>query len=208
MARAGDVTAADIARSLVTGEFRAADRTTPSAGVHRRPQAASGEGRCAETGPAHSGVRPALGRRRPGLRLALALVLVGVAPGQGPGPRRRRPKAKTAHLLGRRGADRRAGGRRPGLCPQPGDRAPRHQALEPPARRPGHRLGDRLRAGQGQRPAGPHPHRRRPRHPAVHAPRGVRGQDRRLGRRLLAGPDALRAARLAPGVSARRTGPG
>ena len=68
-----------------------------------------------------------------------------------------------------------------------------------------HRLGDRLRPGQGRRPAKPDPHRRRPGHPALHAARGVRRQDRRPRRHLFAGPDALRAAGLAPGV--RREGP-
>ena len=43
----------------------------------------------------------------------------------------------------------------------------------------GHRLGDRLRPGQGRRPAEPHPHRRHPRHAPLHAARGVRGQVRR-----------------------------
>ena len=36
---------------------------------------------------------------------------------------------------------------------QPGHPAPRHQAVEPAAGHPGHRLGDRLRPGQGRRPA-------------------------------------------------------
>ena len=49
-----------------------------------------------------------------------------------------------------------------------------------------HRLGDRLRPGQGGRPAEPDAHRRHPRHAALHAAGGVRGQERRPRRRLLA----------------------
>ena len=54
-------------------------------------------------------------------------------------------------LLPQRGPDRRAGGRGPGLRPRPGRPAPRHQAVEPAARRPRHGLGHRLRPGQGRR---------------------------------------------------------
>ena len=44
---------------------------------------------------------------------------------------------------------------------------PRHQALQPPARPPGDRLGDRLRVGQGGGRGRPDPHRRYPGHAAA-----------------------------------------
>ncbi len=103
-----------------------------------------------------------------------------------------------------RGADRRAGGRGAGVRPPAGDPAPRHQAVEPAARRPRHRLGHRLRPGQGDRRRRPDPHRRHRRHAALHGPRAVPRPVRRPLRRLRAGPDALRAAGLPPGVRGGR----
>ena len=51
----------------------------------------------------------------------------------------------------RRGAHRPAGRLGPGLRPRPRHPPPRHQAVEPPARHRGRRLGQRLRPGQGRR---------------------------------------------------------
>ena len=60
-----------------------------------------------------------------------------------------------AALLPRDRSDWRPGGRRPGIRPPPPHRPSRHQAVEPAARRPGQRLGDRLRpvaVRRGRRP--------------------------------------------------------
>ena len=73
------------------------------------------------------------------------------------------------------------------LRPRAGHAAPRHQAVEPPARRPGHRLDHRLRPGQGGRRGRPDPHRRHPRHAAVHGPGAVPRRVRPAERRLRAG---------------------
>ena len=51
---------------------------------------------------------------------------------------------------------------------------------------------------------GPDPHRRHPRHAPLHGPGAVPRPGRRAGRRLRAGPDALRAADLAAGVRLAR----
>ena len=64
---------------------------------------------------------------------------------------------------------------------QPGRPAPRHQAVEPAARHRRHRLGHRLRPGQGRRPAEPDAHRRHPRHAPLHAAGSLRRPDRRRG---------------------------
>ena len=88
----------------------------------------------------------------------------------------------------------RPGRRRAGLRPPPGRDPPRHQALQPPARRPGERLGDRLRPGQVRRGGRPVAVARPGRDAAVHGSRAVPGRHRPAGRHLLAGRDALRAA--------------
>ena len=75
-----------------------------------------------------------------------------------------------------------------------GDPPPRRQAVEPPARPQGQRLGGRLRPGQGGRRRGHHPLRRHRRHGAVHGTGAVRRPVRRAVGRLRAGPDPLRAA--------------
>jgi hypothetical protein len=54
-------------------------------------------------------------------------------------------------LLPERGADRGPDRRRPGLRPPAGDLAPRHQAVEPAPRCPGHGLDRGFRPGQGDR---------------------------------------------------------
>ena len=176
-----DVSAADVARSLLTGRLDAqADRE-----VRGRQRSRLGR---------HGRLRLRLGPRVVAL-LVVAHPARRAAPWQG----------QAADLLAERGADRRPGGRRPGLRAHPGDPPPRHQAVQPAARHPRHRLGDRLRPGQGGRPAEPDAHRRHPRHAAVHAARGLRGQGRQPGRRLRAGPDALRAAGASGRRSTRRT---
>ena len=109
-------------------------------------------------------------------------------------------------LFPQRGPGGRAGRRGPGLRPPAGDPPPRHQAVEPPARYPGHRLGHRLRPGQGGR------HRRadRPgrlrRDAAVHGPGAVSGPGRPAQRRLQPGPDPLRDGDAAAGLRGRRAG--
>ena len=108
-------------------------------------------------------------------------------------------------VLPQRGADRPAGRRRPGLCPRARDRPPRHQAVEPAAGHRGRRLDHRLRPGQGRRRRAD-AHRRHPGHPPLHGPRAVPRRRGCPGRRLRAGPDALRAARRCARHSTRPTG--
>ena len=127
----------------------------------------------------------------------------------GPADRRGRPAASTASALipgpelhGVVGAavlppgrpDRPPGGRGAGLRPRPGHPPPRHQAVEPPDRHPGHRLGHRLRPGQGRGLRRPDADRRHRRHAPLHGPRAVRGPVRPAERRLRPGRHALRAA--------------
>ena len=69
-------------------------------------------------------------------------------------------------------------------------------------------LGRRLRPGQGRRRRQPHRDRRRPGHPPLHAAGGLRGPVGPDERRVLAGPDALRAAGAAAGVRPGRPRPG
>ena len=95
----------------------------------------------------------------------------------------RHPGRDAVLSLGRPG--RPPGGRGAGLRPRPGDPPPRHQAVEPAARRPGDGLGHRLRPGQGRGDRRPDPHRRHRRHPALHGPRAVRRLVRPAERRLL-----------------------
>ncbi len=96
--------------------------------------------------------------------------------------------------------------RGPGLRPLPGHPPPRHQAIEPAARRRRHRLDHRLRPGhrRGRRRA--HRDRQPGGHAALHGPGAVRGVVRPQERRLCAGRDALRA--LDPPPDLRRAEPG
>ncbi len=83
--------------------------------------------------------------------------------------------------VGRRG--RPAGGRGAGARPPARGDPPRHQALEPPDRRPGNGLGRRLRPGPPPGRPEPDAVRQPAGHPPLHEPRA--GQDRR---RSTAGP--------------------
>ena len=172
-------TAAEIARSLVTGRFAA------GAGTRRR--------RSARTRHAAWSGRPmppaGLGRHRDPSAVGQSATS-GVST-----LRRDRPPVRPG-----RGADRRPGRRGAGVRPRPGHPPPRHQAVEPAPGPRGQRLGGRLRAGQGDRRRRPDAHRRHRRHGAVHGPGAVPGRGRRAGRHLRPGADALRDAGLAAGV--------
>ena len=162
--------AADVARSLLTGRFDAGRDAAPNRPTTARPPTT--ESADVAASHADSGRSAGLAARsshRPRRRCSARPT--SDAAGQG----------EAADLLAERGPDRRPGGRCPGLRPQAGHPAPRHQAVEPAARHPRHRLGDRLRPGQGRRPAEPDPHRRHPGHAPLHAAGGVRGQVRRRG---------------------------
>ena len=148
---------------------RPRSRRRPTPAADRRSTAADGRGRDpADASPTPAGPRP---RRRPGRRAQLRAV-VGAVRGA---------------LLPRRRPDRPPGGRGAGLRPRPGHPPPRHQAVEPAARRPGHRLGHRLRPGQGRGRRRPDPHRRHRRHAPLHGPRAVRRPVRPAERRLRPG---------------------
>ena len=118
----------DVARSLLTGRFDAGRR--PDAGGRRRPSTRRGRPR-ADRGRPPS--RPPAGRptRSPSSSSVGRCRASRTASGRG----------TEADLLAERGPDRRAGGRRPGVRPQAGDPAPRHQAVEPAARRARARSG-------------------------------------------------------------------
>ena len=88
-------------------------------------------------------------------------------------------------------------------APRPWHRPPGHQAVEPAARHRGRGLGQRLRPGQGRRRR-PDPDRRHPGHAPLHGPRAVPRPGGRPGRRLLAGPDPLRAAGATAGLRLAR----
>ena len=109
-----------------------------------------------------------------------------------------------ARTVARLGA---AGGRGPRLRRPAGRAPPRRQAVQPPARRPRHALGHRLRPGQAVRLRRPDPHRRHPGHPPLHGPRAVPRPVRRPLGRLRAGPDPLRAPGPAAGVRGDRPVP-
>ncbi len=81
-------------------------------------------------------------------------------------------------LFPRGRAPGRPGRRRAGLRPPPGGHPPRHQALQPPARRPRERLGHRFRPGQAGRGGRPLAVARPGRDAAVHGPRAVPGRHR------------------------------
>ena len=189
----GDVSAADVARSLLTGRFDAGEPTGDSHRAGRR----RGEHRVAReprrldaAGPARRLVRARPPRRsRCRARAETATI-----------------EASEADLLAERGPDRRAGGRGPGLRPQPGDPAPRHQAVEPAAGHAGAPSGSPTSAW-------PRPSDQQN---LTHTgdilgtlrympPEAFEGKADAPRRRLRAGPDALRAAGAAAGV--RREGP-
>ena len=94
-------------------------------------------------------------------------------------------------LLPRRRPRRAPGGRGAGLRALAGHPPPRHQALQPAPGRQRHRLGRRLRAGQGRGDRRPDAVRRHRRDAALHGPRAVRGPLRPPRRRLRPGCDAL-----------------
>ena len=170
----GAVSAVNVARSLLTGEFRSAldqddEATAP----------VTAEDACEEDpGP----VAP----RSPALSDSFTPSSSSVVL---PGRSRdgEQVEEQEADLLAERGASI-------GVqvaealeyAPQAGDPPPRHQAVEPAPGHAGDGLGDRLRAGQGGRPAEPDAHRRHPRHAALHAAGSLRGEDRRPQRRLFA----------------------
>ncbi len=111
VSRISGQTAADIARSLVTGRF-AAGRADGDA-RHRQRHIRRGSGPPGTVPAAGSVAFPA--RSLPG---TFRPVGVGVVPGDRP------------PVLPQRGADRRPGGRGAGLRPWPGHPAPRYQAVE------------------------------------------------------------------------------
>ena len=172
-----------VARSLLTGRFAG---SRARSGLHepwRRP-CADGQARTRRGEPAPS--RPRTAR---GIELgAVAADRVGILP--------------------RRGAAGRAGGRGAGARPRPGRPAPRHQAVQPAARRRRPRLGHRLRAGQARGLRGPDPDRRHRRHPAVHGAGAVRGLVGPPQRHLRSGHDAVRDVDLASGVRCGDAGAG
>ena len=79
-------------------------------------------------------------------------------------------------VLSQRGPARWSGGRGPRVRPPAGHPPPRHQALQPPARRPGTNLGHRLRPGQGSGQRRADPHRRHRRHDPLHGAGAVPGE--------------------------------
>ena len=99
------------------------------------------------------------------------------------------------------------GRRGPGLRTRPGGRPPRHQAVEHPARRAGHRLDHRLRPGvRLGRHRDADPHRRPDRDLALHGAGAVRRPRRRAvptstgwGSRSTSWPPADRPSRTAIG---------
>ena len=121
---ARDRPAADVARSLVTGRFDADRAGDTDRGPAPRPTAPDPPTEHRPTDPTPG--RRAVGRRARGIASSAAL--------SGPRPTSA-GRVEAADLLAERGPDRRAGGRRAGLRPQPGDRPPRHQAVEPAAGR-------------------------------------------------------------------------
>ena len=132
--------AADVARSLLTGRVRRAGaRADP--GDAGRPTAERADGR---RRPPAAGRRPRRPTRRPTRRPSPAA-------GRAVGPSRR---ARTADYCAERGPDRRPGGRGAGLRPRA--RAILHRDIKPSnllLDAAGHGLGHRLRPGQGRRPA-------------------------------------------------------
>ena len=193
-----DVTAADVARSLLTGVFNPLEHagllpdgvlaatvtTAPSDGT--APQSEN------KTDGAPSQVAPEPSPSGSGS--SSSVVLPG-ASGSG-ASRSGRPATywQSVARVGLQVAEALE------YCAQAGHPPPRHQALEPVAGYARDRLGDRLRLGQGRRPAEPDPHRRHPGHAPLHAAGGLRRQVRRPGRRLLAGALALRDAGVSPGI--------
>ena len=167
--------AADVARSLLTGRFELGT--------------AAGPGRTSET-PADGlrDERPRAARRRS-------------CPASPSTPRPRRAGATTIAAWPRWAS------RWPRRWPTPtaGGPPPRHQAVEPAARRRGPGLGHRLRPGQdrGRRADADRRHRR---HAPLHGPGAVPGLVRPAERRLQPGPDALRDARCCGPRSSRPTG--
>ena len=189
----GDVSRTGLARSLLTGGFvMAAERqgdapASASAATVDHTPVAPGE----EAPPgAHAG-------RRAGPRQGLALLIVQDAPGCGGGPT---SGEAAADVLAERGARRPPGGGGPRARPPAGRPPSGRQAVELAARQRRHRLGHRLRPGQGRGPAEPDGHRRHPGHAALHATRGLRRPGRPPGRHLFPRPDPLRAAGDAAGV--------
>ena len=115
-------------------------------------------------------------------------------------------RAGTGGLTGtvrrpRGGPDRRPGGRGAGLCSRPGRHPPRHQAVEPVARRAGDRLGHRLRPGpRCQRYPHTDAHRRLSGDIALLGSGAVQRPRGRAGGYLRAGRHALRAGLRPSGV--------
>ena len=84
-------------------------------------------------------------------------------------------------------------GRRPGVRPPPGRAPSRHQAVQPPTRRDGQRLGDGLRPGQVRGGRGNFAVSRTGGHDALHGPGAVPTLIGPPRRHLLPGRDPLRA---------------
>ena len=86
-----------------------------------------------------------------------------------------------------------------------GDPPPRHQAIEPAARRQRQRVAGRFRPGQDAGGRGPHQHRRRTGHDPVHGAGTIQRALRRAVRRLWAGLDLVRAGGAPAGVRGGRS---
>ena len=181
------MSAANVARSLLTGEFQSqvdrdeatAPLTAPDADAPPSPPQRAGNRRI----PARTSDSPAASDS---FTLSSSSV---VLPGQGrdgsTAKNRKRTYWQSVARIGVQVAEALEYAHKQGI--QHRDIKPSNLLLDAQ----GTVWVDRLRPGEGGRPAEPHAHRRHPRHLALHAAGGLRGQDRCSQRRLFAGLDAV-----------------